>query len=279
MNLASFESLKLIRSRRPLIAMSALLLFLVLMLLGFYTYAQTETGGRAEFRYTFENSSYFNGLTFALYAFYFCAVLLLPIFASVEGGAQIAGETSSQTLALMLTRPLSKSRLYFTKVAVAILFLASLVGIFLAVALAAGLVFVGWGDLNIYPGVLQMTARPQHLAQQDALLAFLLAWPAVTLALLAPLTLSILVSTWVRNPVNAVGISVSLYLLLYVISEVHFFRDLRPFLFTSHIAYWRGLFRTSVDWTELLRDGCKPAAYALLFLALGYRRFRLREET
>ena len=123
-----------------------------------------------------------------------------------------------------------------------------------------------------------MTDRPQHLSQSDALVAFLLAWPAATLALLAPLSLSFLVSTWVRNPVNAVGISVSLYLLLYVISEVHFFRDLRPFLFTSYVAYWRGLFRTTVDWPELLRDACKPAAYAVLFLALGYRRFRRREE-
>ena len=49
------ESLRLVRSRRPLVAAGALLLFLVLMLVGFYTYAQSRTGGAAEFRYTFEN--------------------------------------------------------------------------------------------------------------------------------------------------------------------------------------------------------------------------------
>lgn len=279
MILARFETLKLIRSRRPAVAVLAMLLFLVLMLVGFYTYAQNETGGRAEFRYTFENRSYFNGLTFALYAFYFGVLLLLPIFASIEGGAQIAGETAAGTLFLILTRPLTRSRLFLNKLAVATLFLAGLVGAFLLVTLLAGLFAVGWGELNIYPGVLQMTDRPQHLSQSAALISFLMAWPAATLALLAPLAFSFLISTWSKTPVNAVGISVSFYLVLYVISEIHFFRDLRPYLFTSYIAYWRELFRDQINWPLFLRDAARLMAYTMLFLALAYRRFRTREET
>ena len=78
MTLLGFETRKLVRSRRPLIAALSLALFVMLMLVGFYTYAQNETGGQAEFRYTYENRSYFNGLTFALYAYYFGVLLLLP---------------------------------------------------------------------------------------------------------------------------------------------------------------------------------------------------------
>lgn len=273
------EILKLYRSRRPLIAAAALALFLVLMLIGFYTYAQNETGGKVDFRYTFENRSYFNGLTFAIYAFYFGVVLLLPIFASIEGGSQIAGETADGTLQLMLTRPVSRARLFFTKVFVATLCLTLLVGVFLAVTLLIGLFTVGWGDLNLYPGVLQMTDRPQHLTQSQALTAFALAWPAASVALLAPLGLSFLISTWLRSPVNAVGVSVSLYLVLYVICRIHFFKDLRPFLFTSYASYWRDLFRSTVDWYTLAQDAAKMVAFAMLFFALAFRRFRLREET
>ena len=39
------ELLKLRRSRRPWIAFFALVVFLVLMLLGFYFYAESRTGG------------------------------------------------------------------------------------------------------------------------------------------------------------------------------------------------------------------------------------------
>ena len=45
-----FEIIKLIRSWRPVVAMAALVLFITLILMGFYTYADNETGGRAEFR-------------------------------------------------------------------------------------------------------------------------------------------------------------------------------------------------------------------------------------
>ena len=36
------------------------------------------------------------------------------------------------------------------------------------------------------------------------------------------------------------------YLVLYVISQVHFFFKLQPYLFTTYIGYWRLLFREEV---------------------------------
>lgn len=272
------EGLRLWRSRRPALALGAVAFFLALMLLGFYTYAQSRTGGSAEFRYTYENRSYFNGLTFALYAFYFGFVLVLPIFAATEGGAQLAGDTGGGTLALLLSRPVSKARLFATKFALAAGYTAALVGAFLALALTVGLLLVGWGDLDLYPGVLQMTDRPQHLTQSEGLARFALAWPLASVGLLAPLAFSFLVSVWTRSAVNAVGTAVALYLVMYVVAEVHFFQDLRPLLFTSYLTFWRELFREEVDWPTLARDGAKLLAFTLLFLALAFRRFRRREE-
>ncbi len=272
------EILRLWRSRRPLLAEAAILFFLAMMLLGFYTYAQTKTGGGADFRYTFENRSYFNGLTFAIYAFYFGFLLILPIFVATEGGAQIAGDTSRRTLLLFLTRPVGRGRLFLGKLAVATGLGCLLVADLLITSLLIGLLVVGWGDLDLYPGVLQMTDRHQHLGQSQALLRFAYAWPAATVALFAPLSLSLLISSWARSAVNAVGVSVAVYLVLYVVSEIHFFQDLRPWLFTSHMAYWRELFREEVDWPSLFRDGAKLMGFSCLFLALAFHRFRTREE-
>ena len=272
------ELLRLVRSRRPLLAMFALLFFLVLMLAGFYTYAETETGGQAEFRYTFENQSYFNGLTFALYAFYFGFLLVLPIFIATEGGVQLAGDTKSGVLRLLLTRPLSRERIFATKLGLSLGYALLLCGSFLALALAVGLVTVGWGDLDLYPGVLQMTDRHQHLDQAVALRRFLLAWPAASLALAAPLALSLLVSTFARSAVNAVAVSVALYLVLYVTSEIHFFRELRPWLFPSSMPFWRELFREQIAWRAMGIEAGRLLGWTALFCALACSRFRLREE-
>jgi ABC-2 type transport system permease protein len=241
-----FEIIKLIRSWRPVVAMAALVLFIILILMGFYTYADNETGGRAEFRYTYESCSYFNGLLFALYAFYFAVLIVLPIFTATEGGAQLTSETAGGSIQLLLARPLSRSRIFVTKLVTAVLYLASLTGVFLAVTLLVGLVAVGWGELRIYPGVLQMTALPQYLTQEQALYAFVMAWPAAVVALMPVLAMSFMIAVWMKNPINAVAASVAVYLVLYVISEIHLFAELRPYLFTTYTGYWRGLFRQQI---------------------------------
>jgi ABC-2 type transport system permease protein len=275
----TLELLKLWRSRRIWIAVFALTLFLALMLFGFYTYAVNETRGNVEFRYTFENESYFNGLTFALYSFYFGFVLLLPVFAATEGGAHIAGETHSRTVQILLSRPFSRSRIFLSKFGIALAYLGALVGGFLLSALLVGLVAVGWGDLHLYPGVLQMTDRPQCLVREVALARFALVWPFATLSLTVPLAMSFLFSSYCRSAVHAVGLAVSTYLVLYVVSEIHFFELLRPWLFTAHSAAWRMLFQESVEWGVLWRDTCKLLVFSCGFLGIAVHRFRTREET
>ncbi len=273
-----FELLKTWRSGRPALAVASIVFFLVLMLVGFYTYAQTETGGDAEFRYTFENRSYFNGLTFSLYAFYFGFLLILPIFLIMECAAHIAGETHSGTLYLLLTRPLSRVKLFAVKLGLTAMSAAGLTAGLLGLSLTVGLIAVGWGDLDVYPGVLQMTASHQHLERDVALLRFLLAIPFATVALMAVAGLGLLVSTWVRSPVSAAGTAVALYLVMYVVSEIHFFKDLRPVLFTSYLPFWRGLFQESVDWSALFRDAARLAGFAALFVSAALFRLRTREE-
>ncbi len=278
-SLLRFELLKIRRSKRVLATATVLLLYLGLMLLGFYTYAQNETGGRAEFRYTYENSGYFNGLTFGLYAFYFGALMVLPIFSAAEGASQIAGESYRRTLQLLLFRQVSRSRIFLGKLLLAFIYQTALVGLLMVLALTLGLLLVGWGDLNIYPGVLQMTDAHQRLSQAEALRAFFFAWLAASLGMLVPLALSFLLATWMRSPINVVASSIAVYLVLLVISEVHFFADLRPYLFTSYMGFWREFFRERIDWPVLLGDCARLLAFGFGFIAVAHWRFRTREET
>ena len=272
-----FELRKLLYSRRPLHAALALVVFIVLMLIGFYTYAKNQSGS-VEFRYTYENESYFNGLTFTIYAFYFAFLLVLPIFVATEGAVQIAGEADARTLPLLLARPVSKARILLAKLFVTMTYGVCLVLGLLVVCLGVGLWGVGWGDLDLYPGVLQMTDRHQHLPQAIALRRFGMAGLGAGLGLVAPISFAFLVSTWVRRPVNAAATAVALYLILHVISGVHLFEALRPWLFTSYLSFWRGFFQVEIPWGAVGQDAVRILAHSCLFLALALGRFRRREE-
>jgi hypothetical protein len=96
--------------------------------------------------------------------------------------------------------------------------------------------------------------------------------------MLVPLAFSFLVSAWSKTAVNAVGASVALYLVFYVTAEVHFFVELRPYLFTSYLATWRELFREEIAWGSLARGTARLGAFGFLFAGLAFHRLRTREE-
>jgi hypothetical protein len=95
------EFVKLVRSRQFQLSFAALAGFVVLMLWGFYSYAERKTGGQAteQFKYTYESKSFFNGITFALYSLMFAFSLLLPVFVAMTAGSQVAGEARAGTCA------------------------------------------------------------------------------------------------------------------------------------------------------------------------------------
>lgn len=273
-----FELIKAWRSRRPWMAVFAVALFLALMLLGFWLYARKQTGDAVEFRYTFENESYFNGLTFTVYGFWFGFALLLPVFVIVEVAASLAGERDAGSLRLLLVRPVTRARVFFSKWAVVVLLAFGLVALLLSACLAVGLFCIGFGDLTLYPGVLQMTDVYQRLPQATALSRFVLVWPCAALLLLAPAALAMCAAAFARSAVHATGVALSVYLVLHVVAAVPFFGDLRPFLFTSQLGAWRSLLHESVDWTSVVRDLLRTAASTLALLGVAAWRFRRGEE-
>ena len=159
------EAQKLIRARSFYLSFIALATFVALMLWGFYTYAERKggEGATAQFKYTYESKSYFNGLTFALYSIMFSFSLLIPVFVAMTAGAQIAGERQSGTLRMICVRPVSRVSLLLSKFVVTAGYTYLLVSFFILLNLLVGLLFVGWGDLQLYPGALNLVDEPGTL--------------------------------------------------------------------------------------------------------------------
>ena len=168
------EFLKLIRSRSFLLSFIALTAFVALMLWGFYSYAERKAGEQvtAQFKYTYESKSYFNGLTFALYSVMFSFSLLIPIFVAMTAGAQIAGERQAGTLRMICVRPVSRVSLLLSKFLVVAFYTYLLVAFFIGLNLLVGLCFVGWGDLQLYPGALNLVDEPGKLLARRSTSAF-----------------------------------------------------------------------------------------------------------
>jgi ABC-2 type transport system permease protein len=257
------EFIKLVRAKGFYLPFAALALFVCLMLWGFYSYAQAKTGGQAaeQFKYTYESKSYFNGLTFALYSLMFSFSLLIPVFVATTAGSQVAGERRAGTLRMMAIRPVSRVTIFLSKFAVVAFHTFSLVAFFIALNLIVGLVLIGWGDLELYPGPLNLVDVPGRIAQTDALWRFAIATATGTWALLVVAAIGMLFSVLLETSVTAAALTFSLYLAFLIVGRVEFFEHLRPYLFTTDMDFWRDVFKPDIPWQSVYHYGALCGAY------------------
>ena len=261
--LLRLELEKLFRSKGFYLSFAVLVGFVILMLWGFYTYAARKTGGQAveQFKYTYESKEYFNGLTFALYSVLFSFTLLLPIFVSMSAGSQIAGEARAGTLRMICTRPISRASLILSKFMVTGLHTFLLLAFFIGLNLIDGLIFVGWGNLELYPGPLNLVDAPGKIMRDDALMRFGYAALTGTWALLVVAALALLCSVVFDSPVQATVMTIAAYLTLYIVGRVEFFEHLRPYFFTTDMEFWRDVFKPEIPLQSLWHYACVCGAY------------------
>ncbi|MGI9105222.1 MAG: ABC transporter permease [Pyrinomonadaceae bacterium] len=271
------EFTKLIRSKGFSLSFAALLGFVGLMLWGFYSYAERKTGGQAteQFRYTYESKSYFNGLTFALYSLLFSFSLLIPLFVAMTAGSQIAGEAHNGTLRMLAVRPVSRVSILLSKFVIVALHTFLLMAFFIGLNLLIGLLFVGWGNLELYPGPLNLVDEPGQIARDEALRRFAYASLSGTWALLVIAALATLFSVIFETPVTATVATISLYLTLYIVGRIEFFEHLRPYFFTTDMDFWRDVFKPVIPWRNFYHYASVCGAYifgALLAAAAIFDR-------
>jgi ABC-type transport system involved in multi-copper enzyme maturation permease subunit len=275
------EFLKLVRSKSFYLSFVALAGFVLLMLWGFYSYAERKTGGAAsaQFKYTYESKSFFNGMTFALYSVVFSFSLLIPIFVAMTAGAQIAGEARSGTLRMICIRPVSRVSIFLSKFLIVALHTYLLMAFFIGLNLLVGLIFVGWGNLELFPGPLNLVDEPGKILRDEALHRFIYASFSGSWALLVIAAIAMFFSVILDTSVMAVVATLAIYITLYIVGRVEFFEHLRPYFFTTDMDFWRDVFKPEVPWRSFYHYGSICGAYIFGILLAAVTIFDRKDIT
>ena len=275
------ELLKLLRSKGFYLSFVSLSAFVLLMLWGFYSYAEQKTSGLAteQFKYTYESKSYFNGLTFTLYSLVFAFSLVIPIFVAMTAGAQIAGEARAGMLRMICMRPVSRASIVLSKFLVVAIHAYLLMAFFIGLNLLVGLLFVGWGNLQLYPGPLNLVDAPGQIARDEALWRFVYASLSGTWALLVVAAIAMLFSVLFENPVTAVVATLAIYLMLHIVGRLEFFVALTPYFFTTDMDFWRDVLKPEVPWNNLYHYSATCGAYIFGLLLLSILVFERKDIT
>jgi ABC-type transport system involved in multi-copper enzyme maturation permease subunit len=172
-------------------------------------------------------------------------------------------------------RPVSRVSLVVSKFGVVALHTFLLLAFFICLNLLVGLIFVGWGNLELYPGPLNLVDEPGRIARDEALWRFAYALVTGTWALLVVAAIGTLFSVLFDSPVLATVVTFTLYLTLYIVGRIEFFEQLRPYFFTTGMDFWRDVFKPDIPCGSIYHYAGVCGAYtfgALLAAVLVFER-------
>jgi ABC-2 type transport system permease protein len=210
------------------------------------------------------------GLNFAAFSLYASTGFLLVVAVALFCGDTVASEASWSSLRYLLAAPVPRARLLRQKLTVALGYSLASVVVFPAMSLAAGTALYGWHPLRL-PGSMVDLPPGSALARLSISLAYIL----ITLLFVAGIAFLLSVST--DSPLAAVGGAVGLGIVSSILDAVTALGSWREILPTHWQYSWLSALQPQVSWDPMIEGAIVSASYAVVLLALAFRRFQRKD--
>ena len=229
---------------------------------------------------SFEQTLSFNGniLSGNLIAFIILQMLIvhIPLLVALVTGDLISGEAAMGTVRMLATKPISRTNIVLSKFiagAVYTLILTIWLG-FLALIVAKWI--FGTGDLIVLNSDGLVILKSEDIMWRYGL-SFLVAY----LALLTISTLSICLSAFAENSIGPIVSTMAIIILFTIIGslDVSVFDNIKPYLFTTHMASWRSFFEDPVPWDRIKESIIILLVHNVILVSLAIFKFNKKDIT
>ena len=200
-------------------------------------------------------------------------IIHIPILICLVTGDSIAGEASSGTLRLILQRPYSRTQIYLAKAFSGFIYTISLI-IFLALmTYVLGYFLFGSGDLIV------LRRGVTVLSSDDVVWRFCLAFCSGALSMLVVASLSMMISSFVSNAIGPIVGTISIIIGLNIIFTLGapLFKDIIPYIFTSHFIKWQYFFDFQIEIDKLKLSVIVQLVYIIVFNIIGILHFNRKD--
>lgn len=229
---------------------------------------------------SFEQTLSFNGniLNGNLIAFIILQMLIvhIPLLVALVTGDLISGEAAMGTVRMLATKPISRTNIVLSKFiagAVYTLILTIWLG-FLALIVAKWI--FGTGDLIVLNSDGLVILKSNEILWRYGL-SFLVAF----LALLTISTLSICLSAFAENSIGPIVSTMAIIILFTIIGslDVSVFDNIKPYLFTTHMASWRSFFEDPVPWDRIKESIVILLIHNVILVSIAIYKFNKKDIT
>jgi ABC-2 type transport system permease protein len=175
----------------------------------------------------------------------------IPFLIALVAGDLLAGEATSGTYRLLITRPVSRSNIVTAKFIAGMIYTALLILWLAILSLGLGTFFLGTGEL-----IVSNNGTITILAGNDVLWRFFLAYLFAVLSMGVVNAIAFFFSALVENAIGPIISTMAIIIIFVIISaiDVDLFRTIKPYLFTNYMNTWRYFFESPIDKIEVLKS-------------------------
>ncbi|MEO3973955.1 ABC transporter permease [Streptomyces sp. CAU 1734] len=264
------EAVRQLKRRRTMV-MAGILGALPLILIIAFAIGGTPGGEGAERnnRINLMDVATASGVNFAATCLFVSAGFLLVVPVALFHGDTVASEANWSSLRYLLAAPVPRTRLLWSKLAVALGFSAAAMVLLPLIALAAGSIAYGWGPLKLPTG--------GSLAAGETLSRLTIAVVFIFLSQLVTAGLAFWLSTKTDAPLGAVGGAVGLAIVGNVLDAVTALGTWREVLPAHWQFAWIDALQPQLEWSGMAKGASVSVAYALVLFALAFRNFSRKD--
>ena len=197
----------------------------------------------------------------------------IPFLVTLVAGDVVAGEGAAGTFRIYLTRPVSRSKILFSKLIATYVYTAALIIFFALMSLGLGSLWLGTGDLIVsHQGILIL---PPQIAWLRFGLSFLFAIGVMSVVA----SLCFMFSTMVNNGIGPMIGAMAVIIVSLIISNfpLDLFENIKPYLFTTYFDIWQKAFYDPIPWREVGEDILVLALYTAGFLGISFTVFTRKD--
>jgi len=200
-------------------------------------------------------------------------IIHIPILICLVTGDAIAGEASSGTLRLILQRPYTRNQIYLAKALSGYLYTISLVFFLALMTYVLGYFLFGSGDLIV------LRRGVTVISSNDVGWRFFFAFCSGTLSMIVVASLSMMISSFVNNAIGPIVGTISIIIGLNIIFTLGapLFKDIIPYIFTSHFIKWQYFFDFEIETEKLKLSFLVQLGYIIVFNAIGMYNFNRKD--
>ncbi len=201
-------------------------------------------------------------------------LLQIPLLIALVAGDVLAGEANMGTLRLLLTKPVSRSKIVLVKFTAAVCYALLLLLWLAVIALGLSILFFGTGDL-----VNMKSDAFVVLLKDDIMWRYIAAFMFAALAMTTVAALALLLSAFADNSIGPIMGTMGIIVVLMIFStlDLPIFDVVKQYLFTTHMVGWKGFFDDPVPYDAIRFSAIVLVVYTILFVGATVFYFRKKD--